>query len=213
MRKQRDDEAELEIEFFRVKVKGGNSTVEEAIKQAANVALGRAVANRRNEAQALPPAKNTDKSDGQQSLGFDDVEEGEIVDSGSGSKTTAAKSSSSSKPRDKRVYPTPDILHDLDLKTGTVPFELFCKGKNPTSDNKKYLVIATWLKEHGKVNTITTAHIYTCYRAMSWTDYPSDWKQAFRNCKTQGWFRSTSTDNWEINHLGLEVVNKMSGGA
>lgn len=46
MRKnQNNDEAEMEIEFFRVKVRGGNTTVQEAIKQAAIVAMGRAVSN------------------------------------------------------------------------------------------------------------------------------------------------------------------------
>ncbi len=212
MRKHRDDDAELEIEFFRVKVKGGNSTVEEAIRHAANVALGRAVNNRRNEAPALPAGKNNDKPDSQQSLDFDSVEEGEVVDNVSNTKSTPAKSGSN-KPKDKRIYPTPEVLHDLDLKGGKVSFESFCKSKNPNGDNKKYLVIATWFKEHANVNAITPAHIYTCYRAMSWSDYPTDWKQPFRNCKSQGWFKSASTASWEINHLGLEVVNKMAGGS
>lgn len=48
----------------------------------------------------------------------------------------------------KRAYYSPNVLPDLDLNSGELSFEVYCNSKNPQSTNKKYLVIADWLKEH-----------------------------------------------------------------
>ena len=193
---------EFRIRFIEVTVKGSAATLQHAIRSVADAVGQRPSIAPPTQTQALPSGS----TNGQQALDFDHVEEGEIEE------TSAPATPVKTQPKRNRSYATPQILHDLELKSGKVPFEDFCRKKNPNTDNKRYLVIAAWFKEHRNVNAVTTAHIYTCWRAMGWTNYPADFGKPFRSCKAQGWFKSTSDGSFEINHLGLDVVNKMGGG-
>jgi hypothetical protein len=103
---------------------------------------------------------------------------------------------------------------ELDLISGEVPLKAFLEKKNPTSDVKRYLSIAYWLKEYRGINEITMDHAYTCYRHMGtgW-NVPKDASAPLRQMKTKryGWMASGSTPgSFAINHLGENEVNNMS---
>jgi len=111
----------------------------------------------------------------------------------------------------KKSYYSPKILDDLDLNTGDIPFEVYCKQKNPQSSNKKYLVIADWLKEKRGITAISQDHIYTCYRKMTWGGM-KDYGQPFRDAAKQG-YGTVVNGAFTINHIGKDVVDKMTGGS
>ena len=71
-----------------------------------------------------------------------------------------------SKPRVPRKAKSPNVL-DVDLVTEP-SFESYAKQKNPTSDSKRYLVVAAWFKLHRGVDEITADHVYTCFRKIKW---------------------------------------------
>jgi hypothetical protein len=103
---------------------------------------------------------------------------------------------------------------ELDLISGKVPLKAFLEKKNPTSDVKRYLSIAYWLKEYRGINEITMDHAYTCYRHMGtgW-NVPKDASAPLRGMKTKryGWMASGSTPgSFAINHLGENEINNMS---
>ena len=111
----------------------------------------------------------------------------------------------------KRSYYSPKVLDDLDLITGDMPFEAFCKHKNPQSTNKKYLVIADWLKEKRGITAIGQDHIYTCYRKMAWGGM-KDYGQPFRDAAKSG-YGTVTNGTFAINHIGKDVVDKMTSGS
>lgn len=102
---------------------------------------------------------------------------------------------------------------DLDLISGDVPLKAFLEQKNPTSDIKRYLAIAYWLKQYRNINDITMDHAYTCYRHMgSGWNVPKDAGIPLRQMKQKryGWMSSGSTPgSYAINHLGENEVNNM----
>ena len=111
----------------------------------------------------------------------------------------------------KRSYYSPKVLDDLDLNTDDVPFEEYCKHKNPLSATKKYLVIADWLKEKRGITSIGQDHIYTCYRKMTWGGM-KDYGQPFRDAAKSG-YGTVTKGTFAINHIGKDVVNKMASGS
>jgi hypothetical protein len=109
----------------------------------------------------------------------------------------------------KRRPPTPEILDELDLESGKVPFLQYYKQKQPDSHAKRYLVIAAWLKEHRQLQEITSDHIYTCYQLLR-TPTVEDLGSVFRSCKKEGFFKSGSTrGSFVITHIGLNEVKKL----
>jgi len=118
------------------------------------------------------------------------------------------------KPKSGKAFTTrqPQTI-DLDLISGDVPLKTFLEQKNPTSDVKRYLAIAYWLKEYREVSEITMDHAYTCYRHMGtgW-NVPKDAASPLRKMKSKqyGWMGNGSTaGSYAINHLGENEVNNM----
>lgn len=110
----------------------------------------------------------------------------------------------------KRTLPTPSVIDDLDLNNAEIPFKKYHQDKNPTNHNKRYLVIAAWLKHYRQIDEIGTDHIYTCYRTIGLNVVP-DVGGPFRSCKSQGWFSPGSQRGlYAINHVGLNEVNSLS---
>jgi hypothetical protein len=135
--------------------------------------------------------------------GFDDIIDVEPAQVGSKAKTAKTP-----------VLRQPQPL-DLDLISGEVPFKDFMEQKNPTTDIKRYLVIAFWLKHYRNINDVTMDHAYTCYRFMGagW-NVPKDASAPFRQMKTKryGWANSgANPGSFAINHLGENEVNNMGG--
>ena len=132
----------------------------------------------------------------------------EIVDESITTSPPAARKS----PAKKRKLRTPEILADLDLTSGTVPFVQYFNEKNPGNHSKRYLVIAAWLKEYRQLDAISIDHIYTCYRMVN-LNVVDDVGSILRGCKDRGWFNHTDQPGWyAINHVGLNQVNSMSNG-
>ena len=192
----KDDKGKIKVRFFEVELDGSNETLLEGLKSFATIA-GRT----QSVVRVVQPAAPAQIGSPQQ------VENSEPIEA----EATEVEQDRPQKPRKTRIYRTPEIL-DLDLKTGSVPFEEFCKQKNPTDTAKKYLVIAAWLKDNLKLDQINSDHVYTCYRAMGW-GVERDVGRPFRNCKQSGYFRSAADNgSWEITHVGLGVVQKMATG-
>lgn len=118
-------------------------------------------------------------------------------------------------PRSKSVrqYRRPESLDDID-PAADVSFRDFCADKDTSSDLMKYLVLASWYKEHRDIEEIGADHAYTIYKFMSWK-VPKDMSQTFRTAKSQkAWFKSGSEKGtFIITHIGLDVVTQMGNTA
>ena len=120
----------------------------------------------------------------------------------------AAPRASAASPR-TRTYRTPQVL-DVDFKTADVPFAEFAAAKNPPDEaTKRYLVVAAWFKEYGKLDAITTDHVYTAFRLVKWPTNIADFDLPFRKLKSAGWVKRVDKGKYEINHLGLDEVERM----
>lgn len=102
---------------------------------------------------------------------------------------------------------TPKVL-DLDL-TSDVSLASFAAKANPSSDRRRYLVVAAWFKEHRATDAISAAHVYTCYRALKWPTDINDFAQPLRQLKHHQLFEQTGKGLYGINHLGLAEVDKL----
>lgn len=119
----------------------------------------------------------------------------------------APKSPRVSKPRKPA---TPEVI-DLDLMSD-VSLASFADEHSPTGEPERYLVIAAWLKEHRDTPTVTTAHIYTCYRSVGWSVAIEDFGWPLRQLKKDKYMSSPSRGEFAINHLGIARVNKLGRG-
>lgn len=109
-----------------------------------------------------------------------------------------------------RKYRTPKVL-ELDLDSG-VSFVSFAEPKKPTSDAKRFLVIAAWFKLHRDTPAITVDHIYTCYRKIKWPSAIDDFSKPFRKLKFVQHVEQKGKGLYAINHLGLQEVDDLPGG-
>jgi hypothetical protein len=103
---------------------------------------------------------------------------------------------------------TPKVL-DLDL-TSEPSLASFATKANPSSDRKRYLVVAAWFKEHRATDAIGAAHVYTAYRALKWPITINDFAQPLRMLKHSQLFEQTGKGLYAINHLGLAEVDKLA---
>lgn len=111
----------------------------------------------------------------------------------------------------RKPAPTPNVI-DIDMKTD-VSLKAFVADKNSDSQQKKYLIVAAWLKEHRETNGVTPDHIYTCFRSMEWSVGIPDFGQPLRNLKRKKFFSQNAKGEFEINHLGLDYVKNLGNGA
>jgi hypothetical protein len=111
--------------------------------------------------------------------------------------------------REPRVRkPTVPKVLELDLTSG-VSLESFVSEHQPKSDPDRNLVVTAWFKEHRGVDSITVAHVYTCYRAMKWPAGIEDFSWPLRYLKKEQLTSSPSRGQYAINHLGLARVQAM----
>lgn len=113
-------------------------------------------------------------------------------------------------PRQRRaVARTPKVI-PLDMDTEP-SLATFARGKNVGSQAKKYMVCAAWLKEHRGIDAVTDDHIYTCFKSMDWSTNIPDFGQPLRDLKAKSQYFEKSDKGYEINHIGLAFVKKLSG--
>lgn len=152
-------------------------------------------------AQKGPPANDRPAGDE-----AEDVEMSEADEAPSEGEASSASSPRVSQPR--RPPKTPAVI-DVDLMTG-VSFESFAREKNPSSDLKRFLVVAAWFKDHRQLSSITADHVYTCYRAVKWSTNITDFGQPLRNLKhRQLMGAGENKGEYSINHLGIAEVEKL----
>jgi hypothetical protein len=152
--------------------------------------------------RALPAAKNGDEN-AAPVLEAEVVDEEEVLEEQPIERPKTSRSATA--PRQ------PEVL-ELDLKTGAKPLRQYLEEKNPTSDNRKYLLIAAWMKDNLKLDEISIDHIYTAYRHMGWTSQ-RDVGAPLRSMKSQnGWFaKGKSKGTYAINHIGINVAERTNG--
>ena len=123
---------------------------------------------------------------------------------------TDAMPAPSRQPRQRRtVARTPKVIPlDMDTEPSLATFAL---DKNAGSQAKKYMVCAAWLKEHRGVDAVTDDHIYTCFKSMDWSTNIPDFGQPLRALKAKQQYFEKSEKGYEINHIGLAFVKKLSG--
>jgi hypothetical protein len=86
----------------------------------------------------------------------------------------------------------------------------FAEGKDASSQHKKYLICAAWLKEHRSIDAVGASHIYTCFRSIGWPTNIPDFAQPLRQLKSERYFsKSSGAGEYEINHVGLDYVKKL----
>jgi hypothetical protein len=112
-------------------------------------------------------------------------------------------------PRAKRTLRTPKVVA-LDMNS-PVSLESFVQGKDVSSQAKKYMVSAAWLKECRQIDAVTEDHIFTCFRFLGWSTGIPDFGQPLRDLKSKQQFFDKSDKGYEINHLGLDFVRKLGG--
>ncbi len=193
---KKDDNGKIKVLLFELE--GNNETLKEGIKTIADTLSDKKINILKVESKEV----------------IDNLlEEAEVIeelDLESNSENNIEEKNSNSTRKTKRTYSTPDVI-ELDLKKGSPNFEEFVKNTNPTSNSKKYLVIAYWLKEKLGIKEISKEHIYTCFKFMKWS-VPADILQPLRSLKsTNGAFNNgEATGAYAINHVGENLVNDMT---
>jgi hypothetical protein len=93
-------------------------------------------------------------------------------------------------------------------------FADFAAGKKNDSIHKKYMIAAAWLHLHRNTPIVTDGHIYTCFRSIGWSTSITDFGQPLRELKSRKFFTTPERGHYEINHIGLDYVNKkLANGA
>ncbi len=137
------------------------------------------------------------------------VIDAEVVEEEDQAEEMAAES-----PKAKRGAATPKQpkVLDLDLKAGSQALRPYLEEKNPTTDNRKYLLIAAWMKANLSLDEINLDHIYTAFRHMGWQS-PRDVGAPLRSMKAQnGWFgKGKEKGAYAINHIGIDVAERTNG--
>jgi hypothetical protein len=112
----------------------------------------------------------------------------------------------------RKAAPTPDVL-PIDFNAYEVPLATFVAGYKPESHLRRYLVAAAWFHEHGGVQKVTPAHIYSAYRWLKWPLDVKDFAQPLRDLKAQQLLTSTEKGTYTLHHVGLQRVAEMKNGS
>lgn len=202
-----EDRAKVKFRVIEFELEGGNTAVENSVKNLTNVIM------QRNG--ATPPPKPALRGNGAGAAPLpaapaasEATEELDTAVEGQQAGEQEAAESSPSKPRVPRKPPVPVVI-DIDLTSGEMPFTKYCEGKKLDKDSQKYLVCAAWLKEYRDTATVTDDHIYTMFKFMRWP-VPSDVTAPLRAMKKQGWFTTSERGKYAINHVGENEITRMS---
>lgn len=133
---------------------------------------------------------------------IDAEEEAAIGDNGS---PAAPARSGTSTPK---KLPIPDYLHDLDMTGNGVLFKDYVAKQVPTTHQKRYLVAAAWLKNHGGQDRVNQDRVFTCYRTAGWPMSIKDWDVNFRNHVRADRMRRVAPGEYIITPLGEEEMKK-----
>src|ERR1700722_1081642 len=192
----------IKFRFIDFEMDGGDATLQDAIREITR-AIGKpqiaksSLALIGTSGSATPPSHVTDEiEDDEQAV--DDAATDDAVND-------ADRSTADPKPR---RFKSPTIV-EVDFK-GDNPLRPFLESLPLDSDAKKYLAIAYWFKTHRATPEVTPDHIYTAYKAMSWTNIPKDVAQPLRALKFKGSFaKGSGKQGYLLNHIGEDKVQQM----
>jgi hypothetical protein len=182
---------------------GDLSQVSQAMQNALRAPDG-AAGMRRLIASTLPSKAATPSSDVVEAAELEEAADEQAV------APEASPNSSPTRANGPRKGKTPNVV-DVDL-TSDPSFADFASAKKPSSDQKRYLVVAAWFKLHRNLDAITADHVYTCYRFIKWPSNIPDFAQPLRNLKHKKLMDLRSKGVYAINHLGLAEVDKLGAG-
>lgn len=112
-------------------------------------------------------------------------------------------------PRAKRtVAKTPKVV-EIDMNA-EISLATFASDKDAGSQAKKYMICAAWLKEHRGIDAVTENHIYTCFKSMDWSTNIPNFAQPLRDLKAKQQYFEKSDKGYEINHIGIDFVKKLT---
>jgi hypothetical protein len=194
------EKGRVKFRFLEFELDGSDTTLQESLKSIA------AAISRTSSGPKLITSSGKNEKEETEEVEGSDLDEAPAQDSTSvdESQNRVTPSKPASTPR------TPKVLPDMDLKKGSISLEDFCKKKNPTGDQQKYLVIAHWLKENLNIIEVSMDHVHTCYRTMGWHT-PKDASGPLRSMKRSGWFqKGKEKGTYAINHVGDNEVSKMN---
>jgi hypothetical protein len=194
-KKSKGDDDGGRIRVIIVELEGSNATIQDSLRTVATALRPAIVAPR-------PSLPNSYQPTDVEALPPEVLEEEEIVQDKE--PTTAKKRRTSS--GTKRAARPPEPV-EIDFNTGDMPLEKYAQLKNPRSEVDRYVFIADWLKRYRGINSINKAHIYTCFRALSWK-VSSDLTQPFRTLLNEDFMR-VGKGEYAITVLGENRVQKM----
>lgn len=199
-----DDRAKVKLRVIEFELEGGNTSVENSIRQLTNALSARTT----TVSKSLPQKASKELSGTTIVESADDSEEVETVELETAEVPENGVSSKKS-PRPKSKPKPPTYLHDLNLSGRSgVTFKDFAKEKNPTTRSKQYLISAYWLKEHGDSPTVNSDKMYTCFKTAGWSVGFNNWRATFDNLVYSEHMRKVDVGEFAINPLGEDVVTK-----
>ena len=114
------------------------------------------------------------------------------------------------KPRARRSQPKSPSVVPMDMHA-PVSLATFAQGKDWKKQINKYMIAAAWLKECRGIDAVNGDHMFTCFKSMGWSTNIPDFTQPRRLLKAKNKYFDKSDKGYEINHIGLDFVNKLGG--
>lgn len=138
--------------------------------------------------------------------------EGETVENGGGVEEQVAEIEAAAPapkaPKKAAASPKYSFLADFDLApAGKISLRDFVAGKNPATENDRYLLVSLWLQTEGGTDPFTGNHLFTCLRALDWK-YRLDVNAPVREMKSKkSWFDSPAYGKWRLTQPGITAAN------
>jgi len=111
-----------------------------------------------------------------------------------------------SKPQKATPRSKPKFLPDFDLNVSDKPWKEFAEKHTFKNDNEKYLLASLWITQNAELPEFTTAHVFTCFRAMQWPEQ-LDFSQPMRAMKSKkSYFTSTESRKWKLTGPGIQAA-------
>jgi hypothetical protein len=196
-----EDKGKVKFRFVEFELEGLNSTIEESIQNIVN-SMSRGATPQFRAVSSTKPLIQGPAGAGENGHAETEFQpqDGEIEQDDSGEEVRSPS------PKGPRHYTMPKFLSTLDLDSGNPSFKTFAEQQNPKSDNRKYIVIAAWLKKNRNIDVVSTDHIYTCNQKMGWKTQ-RDVGQPFRQLRKKSYFEAGGRNQWIITHVGLDQLN------
>jgi hypothetical protein len=100
----------------------------------------------------------------------------------------------------------PKFLTEFDLNAGATSWKDFAGSRAPKNDNEKYLLAALWITEEAKLPDFSVSHVFTCFRAMKWSEQV-DFSQPMRQMKHRdSYFSHPTPRTWKLTQPGLDAA-------